>query len=122
VIKLVFCLRRQRHLSREEFQHYWRTVHAPLVAERARRMGVVRYVQSHTFDDAAGPSSARRSPPPFDGIAELWWTEGPTPPLGFDDRALQASRELLEDEHKFIDLASSPIFFTRETEVVGPHA
>ena len=69
MIKVVFCLRRQPHLSRQEFQHYWRTVHAPLVAE-----------------------------------------------------ALEASRELLEDEEKSIDLASSPIFFTRETEVVGPHA
>ena len=31
MIKLVFCLRRQPHLSREEFQRYWRECHAPLV-------------------------------------------------------------------------------------------
>ena len=33
MIKLVFCLRRKPTLSREDFQAYWREIHAPLVAE-----------------------------------------------------------------------------------------
>ena len=39
MIKLTFCLRRLPHLSREEFQAYWRETHAPLVAERAEVLG-----------------------------------------------------------------------------------
>ncbi|MFT5776135.1 EthD domain-containing protein, partial [Hyphomonas sp.] len=30
MIKLSFCLRRLPHLSREDFQTYWREQHAPL--------------------------------------------------------------------------------------------
>jgi hypothetical protein len=30
-VKLVFTLRRKPGMSREEFQHYWKTIHAPLV-------------------------------------------------------------------------------------------
>ena len=45
MIKLMFCLRRVPHLTREQFQEYWRNHHAALVAERARSPGVVRYVQ-----------------------------------------------------------------------------
>ena len=37
VIKLTLCLRRKPDLTVEEFQRYWREVHAPLVAERAEK-------------------------------------------------------------------------------------
>jgi len=37
MVKLVFCLTRLPHLSREEFQRYWRERHGPLVRESARR-------------------------------------------------------------------------------------
>jgi len=30
MLHLIFYLRRLPHLSREEFQHYWREHHAPL--------------------------------------------------------------------------------------------
>src|SRR4051795_9544126 len=49
VIKLVFCLRRKPTLSREDFQAYWREIHAPLVAERAEVLQIRRYVQSHSL-------------------------------------------------------------------------
>ena len=37
MIKLTFCLRRLPHLTREEFQTYWREQHAPLVAHGGDR-------------------------------------------------------------------------------------
>ena len=42
MIKLVFCLRRLPHLSREEFQRYWREQHAPLVARHAETLRLAR--------------------------------------------------------------------------------
>ena len=39
MIKLVFCLRRLPHLSREEFHRYWLDTHGPLVRERAPALG-----------------------------------------------------------------------------------
>ena len=50
MVKLVFCLTRLPHLSREEFQRYWRERHGPLVRESAKALGIRRYVQVHTLD------------------------------------------------------------------------
>ena len=112
--RLVFVLHRRADLSREEFQRYWSTTHAPLVAGVADVLGITRYQQVHTVTD--GPAGGAR---PFDGVAELW----------FDPASTTASREeqqragatLLEDERRFIDLAASPIWWAEEHVVVdGP--
>ncbi|RDK10123.1 EthD domain-containing protein [Cupriavidus lacunae] len=117
MIKIVFCLRRLPSLSRAEFQAYWRDMHAPLVAEHAPTLGIERYVQCHTLDDAtfASFSRSRGGHPPFDGVAELWFSEVPAGPV---EERRRASQILLDDEHRFIDLPASPIFFTREHEVL----
>ena len=60
MIKLTFCLRRLPHLSREQFQTYWREQHAPLVAKHAKTLGVLRYVQLHTGRAGAAPNCGYR--------------------------------------------------------------
>ena len=35
MVKLVFCAKRLSHLSRDDFQKYWRERHGPLVREAA---------------------------------------------------------------------------------------
>lgn len=122
MIKLTFCLRRLPHLSREEFQRYWREVHAPLVAARAKTLGIVKYEQVHTgFDDInAGIQASRGGPDPYDGIAEIWFeSEAAMAIAGQNPGAAGAARELLEDERKFIDLADSPLWFNRVHTIVG---
>lgn len=124
LIKLVFCLRRAPHLTREQFQTYWRDHHAPLVAARAQVLGIRRYVQCHSMADeaAAGLARPRGAPAPFDGVAELWFDTNPVRE-GVDREAVRrAGAELLEDERRFIDLAASPIFYTQENEVVRAFA
>jgi uncharacterized protein (TIGR02118 family) len=119
MIKITFCLTRLPHLSRQEFQTYWRETHAPLVAERAELLRIRRYLQSHTLPDEvfAGLAASRGGPPAYDGVAELWWDR--IEDLGNDDPAArQAGLELLEDERKFIDLAKSPIFLVEERQIV----
>jgi len=117
MLKLVYCLRRQPHLSRAEFQAYWRTVHGTLVAERAAALGIRRYVQSHTLDDPAHASliASRGSAEPYDGIAELWLAAA----ASTDPQARHAALALLDDERRFIDLARSCLFVTAEHEVVA---
>src|SRR2546430_17094275 len=75
MIKLVYCITRRRGMTLEEFSRYWREVHGPI----GRRIpGLRRLVQSHPTRHPAD-----LSPPPFDGMAELW----------FDDlAALEAAR------------------------------
>lgn len=122
MIKLTFCLRRLPHLSREEFQRYWREVHAPLVAARAATLGIVRYEQVHAgFGHLSEAIRASRgSPEPFDGIAEIWFeSEEAMAAAAQNPGIAQAARELLEDERKFIDLANSPLWYNRVHTVVG---
>ena len=122
MIKLVFCVRRRAEMSREEFQRYWRERHAPLVREAAAALGIRRYVQAHTLTSPVndGLRRGRGAPEEFDGVAELWFESldaltaaGATP----EGRA--ASRRLLEDERRFIDLARSPVWVAEEHTVVG---
>lgn len=118
--KLIYCLRRRPDLTVEDFQTYWRTVHAPLVHERASVLGIVRYVQCHTRTDfteihAAYQARNGGSPEPFDGVAELWWE----PRSARSEAAKQASEELLADERNFIDLPNSPMTMTAENVVVA---
>ena len=123
MMKIVFCLKRHPSMTRAEFQDYWRHKHAPLVMARAKLLGIMRYVQSHTVDDAifARASAARGGHPPFDGVAELWY--GNAPQHGTPEERRQAAQELLDDERKFIDLTASPLFITEEHEIIqGPAA
>lgn len=119
--KLTFCLRRRPELTREEFQAYWRTTHAQLVADRAGPLRIRRYVQVHTVDLPGLHSAMQRrnggSPEPFDGIAEIWVDS--IDDLASDDPALRsAGAELLADERNFIDLENSPMFVTSEQVIV----
>jgi uncharacterized protein (TIGR02118 family) len=122
MVKLVFCLRRKPGMSREEFQRYWRDIHAPLVAGHAAALGIQRYVQSHTMTTPVNAvlRASRGGPDEFDGVAELWWDSIDDLAAGSSSDAGQAAgAALLEDERKFIDLASSPLYLVEEHTVVG---
>jgi uncharacterized protein (TIGR02118 family) len=117
MLKLIYCLRRKPELSVEEFQQYWRQVHAPLVAERAELLGVKRYIQAHSTMPEVIPALQERnggSPEPYDGVAEIWIET--LDALGSEDPAVQkAMGELLADEGNFIDLGQSPLGSRRRT-------
>src|SRR5690242_8399183 len=122
MIKLVFCLRRLSHLSRDEFQRYWRETHGPLVRRHATALRIQRYVQLHTGHDTLNDAlrASRGGPEAFDGVAELWWRSRA------DLEAAMASPEgraagaaLLEDERRFIDLARSPLWVGSEHAVIA---
>ena len=121
MIKLVFCLHRQPHLSREEFQRYWRDTHAPLVRRHAAVLRIRRYVQVHTLDDPLQDAlqASRGGPAAYDGVAELWWeSRDEFETVMQDAEAQRAALELLEDERRFIDLSRSPLFIAAERPVV----
>ena len=124
MIRLVFALRRQQHLSRAEFQDYWLHQHAPLVASFATDLDILRYVQSHTLDDPANEAArtARGDmEPEYDGVAELWWASEKHLVASMSSTAVQeASAALLEDEAKFIDLPQSPLWFAYEYPQINP--
>jgi uncharacterized protein (TIGR02118 family) len=122
MIKLVFCLHRRAGMDLDEFQRYWREVHAPLVQQHAAALGIVRYVQTHTrpSPEADLLRASRGGPEAYDGVAEIWFRdtasliEAAAGPEG-----MAAGAALLEDEQRFIDLANSPLFLAEEHEVLG---
>ncbi len=108
MVKLIYCISRKPGMSVEEFQRYWREVHAPIAA---RIPGVRRYVQCHTLPELYRDGRT----PAFDGAAELWWDS-------LD--ALRAARRTpeaqaaMEDEKNFIDHSRSFSFVTEEEPIV----
>jgi uncharacterized protein (TIGR02118 family) len=120
MLKLTFCLHRLPHLTREEFQDYWRNKHAPLVAKNRAALGIRRYVQCHaaTLDLNDAIRAGRGAPEMYDGVAELWWDSlDALHAVLASPEAQAAGQELLDDERKFIDLARSPLWFGVEHEV-----
>jgi uncharacterized protein (TIGR02118 family) len=125
MIKLVFTLRRRDGTTREEFQHYWREQHAPLVKRHAETLRIRRYVQTQARDtdlDDALAASRGSEPAVYDGVAELWWDSFDDLVAAYSTEAGQAAgAELLEDERRFIDLPRSPLWLGEEQVVVaGP--
>jgi len=120
MIHLVFCLRRLPHLSREQFQRYWREQHGPLVRAQAPALGIRRYVQAHTIEHpiAEAAAAVRGAPEPYDGVAELWFDDAEMLTCVQTAEGAEAGRLLLEDEQRFVDLARSPIFLAKDDVVV----
>jgi uncharacterized protein (TIGR02118 family) len=124
MIRLVFLLRRKPGSSLAEFQRYWREEHGPLVASVQTKIGALRYVQVHAIDDplnAAAAEARGGMEPPYDGVAELWWdSEQALAEVLATDAGRAAGALLLDDERKFIDLPSSPLYLTHEYPQVNP--
>lgn len=122
MIKLMFCLRRRPDMTRKQFLEHWNGYHGSIARRGAKAMRVVRYVQNHTLahpvNDALQVS--RGTPEPFDGVVEVWYSSMNDLEESFrDEEAVAVVRDLLDDEPKFIDLESSPIFVVDEHELVG---
>jgi uncharacterized protein (TIGR02118 family) len=122
MVKITFCLRRLPQLTPQQFQRHWYDVHAPLVQKHQQALRIVRYVQVHSdFGPLTEKLRAfRDSPEPYDGVAEIWYeSREALETLGKDPNARAASRELLEDEKRFVDLTRSPIWIGEEKVIIS---
>jgi uncharacterized protein (TIGR02118 family) len=122
LIKLVFTIRRREGMTRDEFQRYWRNEHAQLVERHAPVLRIRRYVQTHARDtEADGALAEARGSEPghYDGVAELWWDSvEDLIEASSSEEGQIAAHALLEDERRFIDLPSSPIWLGEENVVI----
>lgn len=109
MVKLIYCISKKPGTSVEDFQRYWREVHAPIAG---RIPGLRRYVQSHVVPETYGAGRA----PGFDGAAELWWDDMNALRAAMDTPEVQAA---LEDEKNFIDHSRVASFITTEHVVVS---
>ena len=65
MIKRFVILRRKPTISVEQFRHYWKNVHGPLIAKIP---GLRKYTQYHVRSELLDDTDN-----PIDGIAELWF-------------------------------------------------
>src|SRR3569833_2542680 len=99
MIKMVITLKRRKGMTHEEFKHYQRNIHRPLLmsipeAERYIRRCVVSY-----------PVPAPRYPDPeYDSVVEAWFDSmAALEALFFSDNFLK----IVDPDHEsFIDLSS----------------
>ncbi len=107
MIKLTFCLTRRSEFTREAFQDYWRTHHAPKVAA-AKAAAKARGME--IGDDLHD----------FDGVAELWWENQAAFEAAMTNEEGQRHGKILaEDEATFIDFSRSRFFMVEENVVIG---
>jgi len=117
MIKIVYCITRKPHLTRQQFQDYWLAHHGALVWERARSIGMIKYAQSHTIDTQLGAACAavRGGAEPYDGVMEGWWESDEAAMAAFGSDGGRATMEVLfADEATFMDFDRCRIFTTRE--------
>lgn len=121
MIKLIYCARRLPHLSREEFQRYWRETHGPLVRSHTKTLRIRRYVQVHTLEHPINNvlRESRGALEAYDGVAELWGDsiEGVTA-VTASSEGQEALQELIEDERRFVDLKRSALWIGEEHPIV----
>ena len=123
MIRLVYAIRRQPHLSLTEFHRYWHDVHGPLMVKNAEALAANRYIQVHTVEDPSNKSArdARKMLEPYDGVVEIWWDDQEAAVSASNSPEGQAAnRELIEDEKNFIDFSRSSLWFATDLPQVNP--
>jgi uncharacterized protein (TIGR02118 family) len=112
MIKLILMLKRRRGMTHDEFTHYQRTVHRPLllsIPETRRYMR--RFVVSYPVPAPDGPE------PEYDSMVEVWFDSTA------DLEALFGSDNFVEvidpDHVNFIDLSSVGRLVCEEDVVIG---
>lgn len=125
MLKITYCMRRLPHLSREEFQTYYRRNHTRVLsAEDAGKLQMRRYVQLHAHPEEACKAldMERGGEPSFDAIAEIWLDDLDAWEKNWNrEEGHAVLRKLMEDEQKFIDWSRSVMTCSRELVFIdGP--
>lgn len=119
MIKLIYCLRRLKSLSLEEFQQHWLEHHSQFGRSLKN---LRRYVQYHTLaNDPIREAMAQAGVTtldPYDGVAIAWWDNLESMGLEMEKNAGVAAA--LEDEKLFIDHSRSVALLADEKVVVEP--
>ncbi|MEM7100961.1 MAG: EthD domain-containing protein [Pseudomonadota bacterium] len=117
VIRVFFPLRHQAHLTEEQARHYWLTQHGPIVRSHSEAAGTLCYRQVHRANspmDEAIQQARGTQVPSYLGHAEAWVDRGNVP----TEEARVANATFIADEHNFIDMNRSTIWFGKEHTII----
>jgi hypothetical protein len=125
MLKITYNMRRLPHLSREEFQTYYRKNHTRVLQpDQVEQLGMRRYVQLHALseDQCAKLDNGRGGDDSFDAVAEIWLDDYDFYLKNWwSDKGQEALKALMDDEQNFIDWSRSVMTCYRELVFVdGP--
>jgi hypothetical protein len=110
MVNVVYCMRRRKDLTLEQFLDHWGRVHAPIVMGNLAVLRLAGYQRIEPRSHQMSPQIERRnvSQAPYDGIALLTWaSEEDLQQSLTDPKALEVQRALARDEKLFVDAESS---------------
>lgn len=113
MIKVSVFLTRRPDLTHEQFRHYWKEKHAPLVMSLdVFKTHVRRYTQQHSLNNVPAVFPVAR----YDGVAELWLDDlsSVTTISGHQDYASIVAK----DEENFLDRTKTVMFLSSESQIV----
>ena len=118
VVRVFFPLRHQAQIEEADARHYWLTHHGPIVRSHSAATRTLCYRQVHRANSPLdeGLQSARGTKvESYLGHAEAWIDRGIAPNTV---EARVAGAAFIEDEHNFIDMERSTIFFGKEHTII----
>ena len=117
IVRVFFPLRHKDSISEDDARHYWLTHHGPIVRSHAQASGTLCYRQVHRarspMDENLQAARGTKAKP-YLGHAEAWLDRGQ---IATDESRL-ANAAFIEDEHNFIDMNHSTIFFGKEHSII----
>lgn len=118
IVRVFFPLRHKSEISEADARHYWLTQHGPIVRSHAQATGTLCYRQVHRANsalDQAIQAARNTQVESYLGHAEAWIDRAN---LANTQEAKTANAAFIEDEHNFIDMKRSTIFFGKEHTII----
>jgi glutathione S-transferase len=116
VTTLLVCIKRRAGLSREDFNHYWRDVHGPLIRSCPEFLRYLRSYNQFHFVDANSPIAGMLGvESAYDGVAELTFNSPEAMAAAFNDPSYL--EHIRPDEPNFVDVEGCLSFVTERRVV-----
>ena len=118
VVRVFFPLRHQTQNAEADARHYWLTHHGPIVRSHGQATGTLCYRQIHRANSPLDQDIQAARNTKIDsylGHAEAWIDRSAAVPT---EEARTANAAFIEDQHNFIDMNRSTIFFGKEHTII----
>lgn len=116
MVKMIAMVKKKEGLTVEEFAQYWYQKHAPLalkIAPQSVTAGWKKYLQNYAVS-FNGESHA-----PYDGVAELYFSDLPAFRKWNDWYFSEDGKALRDDEYNFMDPSQTVVIIAEEKVVLS---
>ncbi len=120
MIRFINCIRKQSHISSEQFREYWNDPKFDAIIDRVvEYTGATGHAKNLTLMVEANVFLRERCAfgEPFDGVLEYWWEDaGQLNAVLNSPQCDVLMQSMLDFQRQFVDLEKSCAFFTEAQE------